>query len=214
MNQPTRNRTDADTDLMDNRFDADPKILAGLHARLADSAASEGILDIAYRTVDTPVGSLLLAATDQGLVRVAYPGQGHDTVLGDLAKRISSRILHVPGRLDPVARELDEYFTGRRRAFDLRLDLHLATAFRRRVLAELTAIGYGRTASYGDIAESVGNPRAVRAVGTACATNPLPLVVPCHRVVHANGSPGGYAGGAKAKARLLELEARYSDSPR
>lgn len=179
-----------------------------LRGRLAAAAEAEGILDVAYRTVDTPVGPLLVAATEQGLVRVAYPNQGHDAVLQALADRISPRVLHAPARLDPVARQLDDYFAGRRRRFDVPLDWRLSTGFRSTVLHHLaTDVDYGRTASYAALAALAGNPKAVRAVGTACATNPLPVVVPCHRVVRADGTIGNYAGGAEAKRTLLELEA-------
>ena len=179
-----------------------------LRARLAAAAEAEGILDVAYRTLDTPVGPLLLAATGQGLVRVAYPNQGHDAVLQALADRVSPRVLHAPGRLDLVARQLDDYFAGRRRRFDVPLDWRLSTGFRSTVLHHLaTDVDYGRTASYGALAALAGNPRAVRAVGTACATNPLPVVVPCHRVVRSDGAIGNYAGGVDAKRTLLELEA-------
>ena len=178
-----------------------------LHARLVQAAAAEGILDIAYRTLDTPVGSLLLAATEQGLVRVAYAREGHDQVLEKLAERVSPRILRAPARLDAVARELEEYFAGTRTRFDVPLDFRLATGFRRVVLAHLPEIGYGETAGYASVARAAGNPRAARAVGTACATNPLPVIVPCHRVVRSDGAVGGYVGGSEAKSTLLKLEA-------
>jgi methylated-DNA-[protein]-cysteine S-methyltransferase len=182
--------------------------LATLHARLATAADAEGVLDIAYRTVDTPVGRLLLAATERGLVRVAYASENHDAVLQMLAERISPRILHAPARLDAAAVELEEYFAGQRRAFDVPLDWRLTGGFRSTVLHHLaTDLGYGQTASYGTVARLAGNPRAIRAVGTACATNPLPVVVPCHRVVRSDGSLGGYLGGLDAKRTLLTLEA-------
>ncbi len=177
-----------------------------LHRRLVATAESEGVLDVAYRTIDTPVGVLMLAATDLGLVRVAYEGDDHDKVLQVLAAKISPRVLLAPGRLDRVARELEEYFTGTRRVFDLPLDLRLATGFRRGVLAHLPEIGYGHTESYAEVAAAAGSPNAVRAVGTACARNPLPLVVPCHRVVRSDGSLGEYVGGREAKRTLLTLE--------
>lgn len=195
------------TELPDALLTNDEGRLARLHARLAATAETEGLLDVAYRTVDSPVGSLLLAATDEGLVKVAFEVQDHDAVLAFLAQRVSPRILRVPGRLDPVARQLDEYFAGSRHSFDLPLDWRLSTGFRRQVLDHLTRIGYGRTESYAEVAAGAGNPGAVRAVGTACATNPLVLVVPCHRVVRSDGSAGGYAGGVEAKATLLALEA-------
>jgi len=179
-----------------------------LRARLTAAAEAEGILDVAYRTVETPVGPLLLAATEQGLIRVAYPNQGHDAVLQALADRVSPRVLHAPGRLDPVARQLDDYFAGRRQRFDVPLDWRLSTGFRSTVLHHLAIdVDYGHTASYAALAALAGNPKAVRAVGTACATNPLPVVVPCHRVVRSDGAIGNYAGGVEAKRTLLELEA-------
>ncbi|HEY0486816.1 MAG TPA: methylated-DNA--[protein]-cysteine S-methyltransferase [Mycobacteriales bacterium] len=177
-----------------------------LHDRLAAAAAGAGMLDVAYRTLDTPVGTLLLAATEEGLVRVAYAREDHDRVLDELARRVSPRVLRAPARLEAAARELGEYFGGRRSAFDLPLDLRLAQGFRRTVLSHLPAIGYGTTASYAAVAAAAGSPRAVRAVGTACATNPLPVVVPCHRVVRSDGTPGRYVGGPDAKRTLLDLE--------
>jgi methylated-DNA-[protein]-cysteine S-methyltransferase len=185
----------------------DAQAMARLRARLAEAAAREGILDVAYRTLDTPVGTLLLAATEQGLVRIAYPGQGHDATLSQLAELVSPRILHAPARLSAVARQLDEYFAHQRTVFDVPLDLRLAKGFRSVVLAHLPRIPYGATESYGQVAAAAGSPRAVRAVGSACATNPVPVVVPCHRVVRSDGSPGGYAGGPAAKELLLRLEA-------
>jgi methylated-DNA-[protein]-cysteine S-methyltransferase len=185
----------------------DPDVLARLHARLVEDARREGVLDVAYRTLDTPAGQLLLAATEQGLIRIAYAVQDHGAVLRQLADRVSPRILHAPGRLDEAARQIDGYFARRRTGFELPLDRRLSTGFRRDVLAHLPEIGYGRTESYAQVAVAAGSPRAVRAVGTACATNPLPLVVPCHRVVRSDGTPGQYAGGAAAKRILLDLEA-------
>jgi methylated-DNA-[protein]-cysteine S-methyltransferase len=205
MNTPDAPR-DLSRDLA-RALPAAPGQLDALHARLAAAAAAEGVLDIAYRTLDTPVGTLLLAATELGLVRVAYGSENHDTVLQALADRISPRILHAPAQLDTVATELAEYFAGRRRTFDLPLDWRLSAGFRATVLHHLAAdLAYGQTASYGTVAQLAGNPKAVRAVGTACATNPLPVVVPCHRVVRADGSMGGYIGGPDAKRALLILE--------
>jgi methylated-DNA-[protein]-cysteine S-methyltransferase len=188
-------------------LDDTPDHLSMLHDRLAAAAQAEGVLDVAYRTIDTHVGSLLLAATDRGLVRVAYAIEDHDAVLQTLADRISPRILSSAKRLDDVARELDEYFEGRRRTFDVTLDWRLSKGFRSAVLHALPGIGYGHTASYADVARLAGSPNAVRAVGSACATNPLPIVVPCHRVVRSDGTLGGYLGGAEAKRTLLGLEA-------
>ena len=180
--------------------------MADLRARLAARADELTLLDVAYRTIDSPVGPLLLAATETGLVRVAFESEGFDTVLDSLATRVSPRVLQAPRRLDTAAAELDEYFAGTRRAFDLPLDLTLSSGFRQVVQRYLPHIGYGHTQTYTKVAETVGNPRAVRAVGTACATNPLPVVVPCHRVLRTDGSMGGYLGGLDAKRTLLELE--------
>lgn len=187
--------------------EADPPAIRRLHERLAAAAHAEGLLDVAYRTVDTPVGPLLLAATEQGLVRVAYENEDHEAVLARIAAEISPRILAAPARLDTAAREMDEYFAHRREVFDLPLDFRLARGFRREVLTHLPGIGYGATASYAAIAAAAGRPKAVRAAGTACATNPLPVVVPCHRVVRSDGSVGQYVGGTDAKRALLALEA-------
>ncbi|MCU6478908.1 methylated-DNA--[protein]-cysteine S-methyltransferase [Arthrobacter sp. A2-55] len=181
--------------------------VARLRAALPAAAAAAGLVDVAYRVVDSPVGQLLLAGTEVGLVRVAFSREGHDAVLAALASTVSPRILRAPSRLDAAARELDEYFGGRRHSFDLPLDFRLANGFRREVLAHLPEIGYGHTASYAAVAALTSSPRAVRAVGTACARNPLPLVVPCHRVIRSDGSQGAYLGGPDAKALLLALEA-------
>jgi methylated-DNA-[protein]-cysteine S-methyltransferase len=186
---------------------AEPGALARLHRQLEQAAEREGLLDVAYRTVDSPVGPLLLAATPRGLVRVAYDVEDHDRVLEILATRLSPRVLRAPGRLDAAARELGEYFAGRRRDFDLPLDLSLSRGFRLLVQRHLPSIGYGQTRSYQQVAELVGHPKAVRAVGTACATNPLPVVVPCHRVLRSDGTPGRYVAGPAAKTTLLNLEA-------
>lgn len=180
--------------------------LERLHARLGAAASADGSLDVAYRHLDSPVGELLVAATKAGLVRVAFAQEGFHAVLADLAARISPRILSARGQLEEVAKELGEYFAGERQAFDLPLDRRLSTGFRGQVHRALPDIGYGRTTTYAQLATLVGNPRAVRAVGTACATNPLPIVVPCHRVLRADGSLGGYLGGTDAKAALLALE--------
>lgn len=196
---PTRDLTRAYPDLPGHQRE--------LHDRLAATAQREGVLDIAYRTVESPVGVLLLAATELGLVRVAYAREDHDAVLQQLSDRISPRVLLAPARLDAVARELEEYFTGHRHVFDVPLDWRLSAGFRRTVLDHLADIDYGRTASYAALAHLAGNPKAVRAVGTACATNPLPVVVPCHRVVRSDGGMGGYLGGVEAKRTLLALEA-------
>jgi methylated-DNA-[protein]-cysteine S-methyltransferase len=185
----------------------DIEAMRRLHERLALAAATDGVLDVAYRTLSSPVGDLLIAATPVGLVRVAFARQGLESVLAVLAARVSPRMLEAPARLDSAARELGEYFAGRRTTFDVTLDLRLATGFRRQVLDRLPSIPYGSTASYAVVAGMTDSPGAVRAVGTACALNPLPLVLPCHRVVRSDGAPGEYVGGAEAKLALLTLEA-------
>jgi methylated-DNA-[protein]-cysteine S-methyltransferase len=193
-----------------NIFDdlqADDETMSRLHARLERAAEADQALDVAYRMIDTPVGTLLLAATTVGVVRVAYDIEGHDAVLTRLADAVSPRILRSPPRLEAVARQIDEYFAKRRTTFDVPVDLRLANGFRRDVVEHLRDIGYGRRESYATVAAAIGHPRAVRAVGTACAHNPLPVVVPCHRVVRSDGSTGQYVGGVLAKSTLLELEA-------
>lgn len=177
-----------------------------LQARLANHAERLDLMDVAYCYVDSPVGRLLLAATDKGLVRVAFEREGFDAVLESLAMKLSPRLLHAPRRLDAVAAQLDEYFAGSRRHFDVPVNYALSAGFRQTVQQFLPLIEYGRTRSYKEVAESIGSPKAVRAVGTACATNPLPVVVPCHRVLRSDGSLGGYLGGLEAKSILLELE--------
>src|SRR6266446_2741933 len=184
----------------------DDEVNRRLHRRLVDTANAAGLLDVAYRTIDTPVGVLLLAATPKGLVRVAYASQDHDLVLEGLARDVSPRILRAPARLDGVAWEIEEYFAGRRRTFDVPLDLQLSHGFRRTILSHLPEIGYGKTASYAAVAKAAGHPKAVRAAGSACASNPLPVVVPCHRVVRSDGTIGQYVGGVEAKRALLTLE--------
>lgn len=192
---------------------ASPSVAEGLRGRLVDRAESEGLLDVAYRMLDSPIGPLLLAATPKGLVRVAFAGEGADWALASLAEQVSPRVLLAPARLDPVAGQLEEYFAGARQRFDLALDLRLARGFRRTVLDRLCEIAYGATASYAAVAVAAGSPRAVRAVGSACATNPVPLIVPCHRVVRSDGSVGHYGGGPAAKKLLLALEKSRPDGP-
>jgi methylated-DNA-[protein]-cysteine S-methyltransferase len=174
---------------------------------LLEQAARDDVLDVSYRTVESPVGSLLLAATPTGLVRVAFDCEDHDAVLTDLAATLSPRIVRDAARLDGVAGQLDEYFAGDRTVFEISLDFQLAHGFRRTVLTHLREIAYGTTESYAVVAAAAGSPAAVRAVGSACANNPLPLVVPCHRVVRSDGTIGQYRGGAEAKRALLAMEA-------
>ncbi|MGN6558184.1 MAG: methylated-DNA--[protein]-cysteine S-methyltransferase [Solirubrobacterales bacterium] len=176
-------------------------------------AAEEGLLDVAYTTADSPFGTLLLAKTQQGLVRVGLPNQDADELLVDLAERVSPRVLEAPGELDETRRELDLYFEGKLERFDLPLDWRLSGGFRQRVLRAINRIPYGQTRSYTEMARKAGNERAVRAAGTACGSNPIPLVVPCHRVLRTGGALGGYGGGLPMKEALLELEGVLDESP-
>jgi methylated-DNA-[protein]-cysteine S-methyltransferase len=178
-----------------------------LRARLAARADEEGVLDVAYRTVDSPFGTLLVAASADGLIRVAFEREDHEVVLAQLAASVSPRILRAGRRTDDVARQFDEYFAGRRRSFDVPVDLRLVRGFRRAVISHLRTIEYGTTETYAAVARAAGNPAAVRAAGSACSHNPLPVVVPCHRVVRSDGTIGQYLGGTEMKAALLAMEA-------
>jgi methylated-DNA-[protein]-cysteine S-methyltransferase len=183
---------------------ADERAERRSRARLVALAESEGILDVAYRTVESPLGPLLLAATPAGLLRVAFDREDYAAVLERLAREVSPRVLAAPRRLDAAARQLDEYFARKRKRFDLPIDLRLARGFRRTVIARLPEIPYGSTASYAALA---GNAAAVRTAAGACSHNPLPVVVPCRRVVRSDGGIGEYLGGSEAKRALLAIEA-------
>jgi methylated-DNA-[protein]-cysteine S-methyltransferase len=175
--------------------------------RLAERAQQEGLLDVAYAQVDSPLGPLTVAATQRGLVRVAYPDRPLDTVLEVISREISPRVLEAPQRLDAVRRELDEYFKGDRRRFTTKIDWSLtADGFFRKVLRATARIGYGQVLTYGEVAAKAGSPKAVRATGNGLGSNPMPVVVPCHRVVRAGGALGGYTGGIERKEFLLALE--------
>ena len=174
--------------------------------RFKTRAAEEGLLDVAYTSADSPFGPLLLASTKRGLVRVGLPNQDSDELLADLAARVSPRVLEAPAELDEVRRELDLYFAGKLDHFDLPLDWRLSSGFRRRVLRAIDRIPYGQSRTYREMARRAGNERAVRAAGSACGSNPIPLVVPCHRVLRTSGALGGYGGGLPMKQALLELE--------
>ncbi|HXF73170.1 MAG TPA: methylated-DNA--[protein]-cysteine S-methyltransferase [Actinomycetota bacterium] len=175
-------------------------------ARLGDLAASRGLLDVGVGEVETPVGRLLVAVTRRGLVRVAFPEEEPEAVLEELALRISPRILRSPRMTEEARRQLEEFFQGRRRRFELAVDPALMGGFARRVLARTARIPYGRVRTYGELAAALGAPRAARAVGNALGANPVPIVVPCHRVVRAGGDLGGYGGGPERKEWLLRLE--------
>jgi methylated-DNA-[protein]-cysteine S-methyltransferase len=176
-----------------------------LDARFRAAAADARLLDVAYDLVDTPIGRLLVAATDAGVCRISYDPEP-DREVETLAKLIGKRVLRTAKPIDPARRQLDEYFEQRRHEFDLDLDLRLSAAFSRRVLEELARVPYGETTTYGDLAARAARPRAARAVGTVMNRNPIPIVLPCHRVVGANGSLVGYGGGLERKEALLRLE--------
>jgi methylated-DNA-[protein]-cysteine S-methyltransferase len=176
-----------------------------LDRRFRDAAASENLLDVAYDFVDSPVGSLLVAATERGLCRISYDADPEQE-LERLARAFGVRVLRSPKPIDTARRELDEYFEGNRRRFDLPLDVALLATFNRRVLEELARVPYGEVVTYGELAARAARPRAARAVGTVMNRNPLPIVLPCHRVIGANGKLVGYAGGLERKEQLLRLE--------
>jgi methylated-DNA-[protein]-cysteine S-methyltransferase len=176
---------------------------------LAERAEAEGLIDVAYTSVDSPLGPLIVAATPEGLVRVSYSElRGEDEVLEELARRVSPRVLEAPARLDPVRRELDEYFEGRREGFDVPIDWSQLAGFTREVLRATARIGFGQVSTYAGVAAEAGSPRAVRAAGNALGANPMPVVVPCHRVLRTGGTLGGYTGGLERKEFLLRLEGR------
>jgi len=180
--------------------------LAAAEASLRRRAAAEGLLDVAYGELDSPLGALLVAVTGRGLVRLAYPGEERDRVLGELADKVSPRILHAPEHTDTIRRELDDYFAGRLRRFSTRIDWSLVHGFATGVLRTTARVPFGELTTYGEVASGAGSPRAARAAGNALGSNPIPIVVPCHRVVHADGSLGGYTGGLDRKRFLLSLE--------
>ena len=181
-----------------------PDRTADAKAAVTARAASEQLVDVAYASVDSPLGPLVVAATRKGLVRVQYAPA--DAALEDLARKISPRVMHVPAQLDRVRRELDEYFDGRRKRFDFAIDWVLMGPFQQRVLKATYRIPFGKVSTYRDVATKAGAPGGSRAAGNALGANPIPIVVPCHRVVRTGGALGGYTGGLHRKEFLLELE--------
>ena len=174
---------------------------------LSGRAETEGLVDVAYTSVDSPLGPLLVAASPKGLVRVSYTDpRGPDHVIEELAERISPRVLEAPARLDPVRRELDEYFAGRRTEFETPIDWSHLAGFTREVLRATARIAFGETSTYAGVASRAGSPRAMRAAGNALGANPMPVIVPCHRVLRTGGALGGYTGGIERKEYLLRLE--------
>jgi methylated-DNA-[protein]-cysteine S-methyltransferase len=181
------------------------RFVAELHRR----ALEQGLLDVAYGTLDTPLGTLLVAVTERGVVRVAYPDEGTERVLTELAARVSPRVLAAPERTDAVRRELEDYFAGERRVFAVPVDWSLVHGFATRILHATARLPYGATSTYGRVAAEAGSPRAARAAGNALGSNPIPIIVPCHRVLHADGGLGGYSGGLDRKRYLLRLEGSF-----
>ncbi|MDP9299131.1 MAG: methylated-DNA--[protein]-cysteine S-methyltransferase [Actinomycetota bacterium] len=175
-------------------------------ARLRELAADRHLLDVAIATVSSPIGDLLIAVTERGLVRVAFQGEDRDDVLEELSRRLSPRILESARASDEVRRELDQYFAGERTRFDVTVDRRLIGDFARKVLGATARVPFGRTTTYGEVATKIGSPRAARAVGNALGSNPIPIVIPCHRVLRSGGALGGYGGGVDRKQRLLRLE--------
>ena len=188
-----------------------PAVAPDVAARFVERALAERLVDVAYAPLDSPLGRLLVAATERGLVRLAYEDERGEGVLEELA-RFSPRVLEAPARLDAARRQLDEYFEGRRVRFELPLDLRFAPGFRARILEAAARIPFGDVRTYRDVAADAGNARAVRAAGNALGANPVPIVVPCHRVVRSDGTLGGYVGGLDRKQFLLGLEAARAES--
>ena len=188
------------------RVRAADRASAAAAAVLAEEAERAGLLDVAFATAPSPFGDLLVATTRRGLVRLAYPNEPVDEVLTELSGSVSPRVLEAPGRLDEVRRELEEYFEGERQRFDLRVDLSLTRGFTTRVLRAAARIPFGKVSTYREVAGRAGSPRGSRAAGNALGSNPIPIVVPCHRVLHTGGGLGGYTGGVERKRFLLSLE--------
>jgi methylated-DNA-[protein]-cysteine S-methyltransferase len=180
--------------------------LGALGDAIAARAAAEGLVEVAVGRVETPVGTLLAASTERGLVRLSFPRPDREEMIDELAAVIGPRVVELPDRFDRLRRQLEEYFEGRRRQFDLPLDWRLTVGFGRRVLVETARIPYGETRSYAQLAAAAGSPRAYRAAGSALGANPIPIVVPCHRVLRSGGALGGYGGGLAVKRRLLAIE--------
>jgi methylated-DNA-[protein]-cysteine S-methyltransferase len=201
--------TELDTELQEAAAElpqAGPSI--GELERFARRAGRAGLVDVAYTQVDSPLGPLTIAATERGLVTLAYPEHSLDEVLGRLSSEVSPRVLEVPAKLDKVARELDQYFRGRRERFETPIDWTLSRGFFRKVLEATARIGYGEVSTYAGVAKDAGNAKAVRAAGNGLGSNPIPVVVPCHRVLRSGGKLGGYTGGQERKEFLLDLERR------
>lgn len=199
-----------DEDALERALRAGPPQADARPPEIAAQAAREGLADVVYATLDGPVGRLVLAASPRGLVRIAYADEGEEPVLAELAARVSPRVLADARPLDRARRELDEYFSGRRQRFELDLDRRLLGPFADRVLTATAAIPYGATVTYREVAGAAGSPRGFRAAGNALGSNPLPIVLPCHRVIASGGGLGGYTGGLERKRMLLAIEAGHA----
>ena len=206
--KPEADRLDDRPDKIESRLRAEMKggVPESMYAQLKERAAEDQLADIVFTTVDSPLGKLLAAKTKKGLIRLSYEGANPDASLEHLAATVSPRILEIPAKLDDVRRELDEYFEGDRRRFDLPIDWSFAGGFVQKVLKATARIPFGSVSSYGQIALKAGSPRASRAAGNALGSNPMPIVVPCHRVLRSGGAIGGYTGGLHRKEFLLHLE--------
>ncbi|MFN2417792.1 MAG: methylated-DNA--[protein]-cysteine S-methyltransferase [Candidatus Limnocylindria bacterium] len=197
------------TDDLERRLAAPPAApldVDALRAALARRAADDGLLDVAYGSYESPLGLLTIIVTRRGLLRLSYPGEGISGQLDEIAGYISPRILHAPARIDVVRRQLDAYFDGTRRDFRVPIDWRLVHGFAGDVLRATARIPFGAVSSYREVATEAGSPNAYRAAGNALGSNPIPIVVPCHRVLHAGGGLGGYTGGLDRKRYLLGLE--------
>jgi methylated-DNA-[protein]-cysteine S-methyltransferase len=197
------------SDITNSNYPSDEAFMRQARERLAAAAMADDLVDLSYAITDSPVGALLVALTRTGVVRVAFADERHDAVLQSLSARISPRIIQSAGQTDLIRRELDEYFDGRRATFSTPVDMSLVSGFQKDVLAATANLSYGSTVNYAQIANAAGNPKAARAAGTALGKNPLPIVIPCHRIVRADGSLGGYLGGVDAKAWLLATEREH-----
>ena len=178
----------------------------GLTDALASRAQADGLLDVAYGTLDSPLGELTVFVTPRGVLRIAYPNEPGEAVFDEVADRVSPRVLRAPARTDAARRELDSYFAGTRRSFDLPIDWSLVRGFATAVLRATVDVPFGQVTTYGSVARAAGSPHAARAAGNALGSNPIPIIVPCHRVLHADGGLGGYSGGLERKRLLLHLE--------
>jgi len=203
------------TDELERRLAADHAAqaldLERLRSVLVRRATEEKLLDVAYGTYDSPLGPLTIFVTPGGVIRLSYPDEPIDRHVEELAARVSPRLMAAPERTDDVRRQLDGYFGGTRREFDVAIDWRLLRGFRGDVLRATATIPFGQVSSYREVAAAVGSPNAYRAAGNALGSNPVPIVVPCHRVLHVGGGLGGYTGGLDRKRFLLRLEGVLGD---